>query len=120
MDHSSPTAANVGQPQQPPPPAGYPYYPPAYPAYPAYAYPAPAARPGNGIAVAGMVLGICGLGLAWIPGVGALCGLLGAIFGSVGLARYHRDKQASLSISVTGLVTGVIGVLLFVVILAVV
>jgi len=68
----------------------------------------PLDRPNNGMATAGMVLGILGIVLCWVPGVGLLCALLGIVFGSIGLSRagrLHRGRGAA----VTGLVCGILG-----------
>lgn len=68
-----------GPPQQP------------FPAPPPYTnYPQPPAR--SGLATAGLVLGIIGLVLAWIPVLGVILGILAFIFGAVSL-RSARGQQ---------------------------
>jgi hypothetical protein len=70
--------------------------------------PAPA---GNGMAVAGLVLGLLGLVLCWIPGLGWVLALLGIIFGAVGISKGNRVGRGK-GMAVAGLVVGMIGLLL--------
>lgn len=63
--------------------------PVAYVQAPAYAV----ARPQNGMATAGLTLGIIGFVLFWIPVLGPLMALLGAVLGGAGLAAAERDPQ---------------------------
>lgn len=82
------------------PPAGYTPQPP-YPPQPYNPYYAAPARPTEGLAIAGMVLGIC-----WVWWVGSL---LAVIFGHVALSHIkHNGKQGS-GMATAGLVLGYIG-----------
>jgi hypothetical protein len=45
---------------------------------------------GNGLAVAGMVLGIIGLVFCWVPVLGWILALLGLIFGAVGNGKANK------------------------------
>lgn len=66
----------------------------------------------NGMATAGMILGIVGIVLCWVPLVGLLCGLLGVIFGAIGMSRAGRLGGIGRGAGVTGLATGIISVVL--------
>ena len=76
-------------------PSGY-GQPPAYGAYPPpghYGPPPPYGgyyappQQGNGLAVAGMVCGIVGVVLFWIPVLSWILAILAIIFGGVGIAK---------------------------------
>ena len=84
-----------------------------------------ARRAGNGIALAGMVCGIVGVTIAWLP----LFGLLGIVAAIVGLClsisglRRSRETGERRSFAITGIVTssaglvlGVVGIVLTVVV----
>lgn len=67
--------------------------------------PEPEKRP-NGIAVAGLVMGILTVVLCWFPGIPFLTGLLGLIFSIAGLAKKNaRSKGAA----VAGLFLSIVG-----------
>lgn len=69
------------------------------------------------MAVAGMVLGIIALVLCWIPFLGWILGLLGVIFGGVGIGKANRvgkGKGAAVAGLVCGALSIVIGIALFV------
>lgn len=55
----------------------------------------------NSLAVTGMVTGIVGVVLCWVPFLGFALGVLGVVFGALGLKK-HQHK----GFSITGLVTG--------------
>ena len=75
--------------------------------------PEPEKRP-NGIAVAGLVMGILTIVLCWFPGIPFLTGLLGLIFSIAGLAKKNaRSKGAA----VAGLILSIVGGALSVVML---
>lgn len=83
----------------------------------AYAVPAPVyaqARPQNGLANAGLTLGILGLALFWIPVIGPILALLGAALGGAGIAGAERDPQLAYSrgTAITGLALGLAGLVL--------
>ena len=67
--------------------------------------PEPEKRP-NGIAVAGLVMGILTIVLCWFPGIPFRTGLLGLIFSIAGLAKKNaRSKGAA----VAGLILSIVG-----------
>lgn len=80
--------------------------------------PAPGTAPqGNGLAIAGLVLGLLGLLLCWVPFLGWLLAILGIIFGAIGVSkakRVQRGKGMALAGLITGVAGLVIGVILFV------
>lgn len=101
--------------QQPPygapAPAQAPYQAPAPAPYQTPHGP-PQSQEGNGIAIAAMVLGIISLVLFWIPFLGLICGVLGAIFGFVGLGKSNRIGGKGKGMAIAGLVCGIIGTLI--------
>jgi hypothetical protein len=84
------------------------YPPPHAPEYAAQSYqpivppPAPAK---NGIVTAGLVLGIVGIVLCWVPGLGFLVGVSAIIFSAIALS-----KAASKGKPITGLALGIVTV----------
>ena len=93
----------------PPPPPGPPggFNPP--PGYQPYSG-VPPALPGNsGMAVAGLVLSLVGV----IPcfWVFQLPGLLGIVFGAVGLGQTKDDRQRGRGMAIAGIVIGILLVL---------
>lgn len=71
------------------------------------------AGPGTGMAVAGMVLGICGFVFAFIPCVGwmgIILGILGAVFSSIGLATALKIQQGK-GMAITGLSLSVLAII---------
>ncbi|HUJ62044.1 MAG TPA: DUF4190 domain-containing protein [Kofleriaceae bacterium] len=66
---------------------------------------------GNGMAVAGMVLGIIGIVTCWIPFFGWLLALLGLIFGFVGMSKAKRTGVGN-GMAVTGIVLGALGLII--------
>jgi type II secretory pathway pseudopilin PulG len=64
------------------------------------------------MATAGMILGIAGIVACWIPLVGVLAGLLGIIFGAIGMSRAGRLGGVGRGAGITGLVTGIISLLM--------
>lgn len=60
---------------------------------------------GNGLAIAGMVVGICGLLFCWIPFLGFLITLTGLILSAFGM------KSRARGMAVAGLVTSIVGLL---------
>lgn len=67
---------------------------------------------GNGMAVAGLVLGILGLILCWIPFLGWILALLGVIFGALGMGKAKKIGGKGNGMAIAGLVTGALGLLL--------
>lgn len=76
-----------------------------YPYYPSYG-----ATRTDGLCVAGMVLGIIGLVLFWIPYLAIPCGILGIILGSIGIKNVQNEPQLKTGqgMGVAGLVTGIL------------
>ncbi len=66
----------------------------------------------NGMATAGMICGIVGIVLCWFPFVGLIAGLLGIIFGAIGMSRAGRLGGLGRGAGITGLVCGIISFLL--------
>ncbi|MGQ9757016.1 MAG: hypothetical protein ACUVRX_02490 [Actinomycetota bacterium] len=60
--------------------------------------------------VAGMVLGIIGLVLFWIPILAIACGVMGIILGSIGIKNVQNQPhlKTGQGMGVAGLVTGVL------------
>lgn len=75
------------------------------------AYPAPAPeQPKNGFGVTGLVVGIVGLALSWIPGLNFVLGVVATVFGSLGWWQANRGKATNKGMAIAGFVMGVIGV----------
>jgi len=71
-------------------------------------------KAGNGIALAGMVCGIVGLTISWLPVLGVL-GIIAAIVGlclSIAGLRRSRETGERRAFAVTGIVTSAIGLVL--------
>ena len=103
----APPQANV-QPSAPQPPvyANAPVPPqPPYAPQPGVpgAFPPPAPKQSRGMAIAGLVLGICSLVFFWSPFIGIICGILGLVFGILG-----KKKQQG-GMATAGIITGSIG-----------
>jgi len=62
----------------------------------------------NGMATAGMICGIISILLCWLPFAGLVLGVLGIVFGSIGMARSSR-LGVGRGAGVAGLVTGILG-----------
>ncbi len=67
----------------------------------------------NGAATAGMVCGILGLLLFWLPILGWLLAILGIVFGGVGIARARRGAPNE-GLGMTGVVCGVLSLVIYV------
>lgn len=88
----------------PPPPYGAPPqqgYPPA-PSYP------PPAQPKNGVAIAGLVLGVSSLVLFWVPVLDWLLALTGLILSIVGI-RKAGQLGVGKGLAIGGLITSIVG-----------
>jgi hypothetical protein len=76
---------------------------------------ASSAQPSNGIAVAALVIGIISLLIAWIPFVGLLGGLGGAlaiIFGFIGRGKVKKQGAPSKGAATAGIVLGAVSLVL--------
>lgn len=76
--------------------------------------PAPAVYPKtNGMAIAGLVMGIVGVTIGWLC-CGPLFSILGIVFSSIGLSQINRDpaRQTGKGIAVCGLVLSILGVMI--------
>jgi hypothetical protein len=85
----------------------------AHPESTHWADPAPAG-PSNGMAVASLVLGICGLAFSWI--LFGIPSILAVIFGHIGYAQ-HRQRGGK-GMAITGLATGYTAIGLFALLIA--
>lgn len=68
-------------------------------------FPGPAPR--NGLGTAGLVLGIVGIVLAWVPIGGLILGILATVFGAVGLHRARKGGASNRGVAIAGLVLGI-------------
>lgn len=101
-------AAYQAQPYRPDPYLPQPYGPPYDYGYgPAYGHPGfQPPRPTDGMAIASLVVSCVSVGgfCAW--GVGALLGVLGAIFGHVARRRIRRSGAGGAGIALAGIIVG--------------
>lgn len=71
----------------------------------------------DGLSTAGMVLGIIGISLVWIPFLGVVAlplGILAVIFGGIGFYKVQSEKVAmSIAKPVTALTTGGLTILIW-------
>ncbi|MGE0546161.1 MAG: DUF4190 domain-containing protein [Kofleriaceae bacterium] len=74
-------------------------------------YGQPPVSRGNGLAVAGLVTGILGLLMCFIPFLGWILALLGIIFGAVGVNKANKGASGK-GLAMAGLITGSIGLIL--------
>lgn len=105
-----------------PPAPGYgpgPGYPPQM--YPGGYYGPPMMVPKtNGMAVAGMVIGILSLVLFWASLLGVLLAVLGIIFSSIGISQCNRTGQAGKGMAIAGLVCSLIAAAFWVAVVVIV
>jgi len=69
--------------------------------------------PRNGLGTAALVLGILGLLLSIIPAIGVLFGVLGlvaVVLGVIGLRRVKRGQATNRGAALTGIITGVLAI----------
>ncbi|HUJ59104.1 MAG TPA: type II secretion system protein GspG [Kofleriaceae bacterium] len=79
---------------------------------PGFVSPPPMApRQGNGLAVAGMVCGIIGVVICWIPFFGWALALLGLIFGALGVSKSKKTGVGG-GMAMSGVILGIIGLLM--------
>ena len=67
---------------------------------------------GNGMAVAGLVLGIIALVCCWVPFLNWLLALLGIIFGAVGNGKANRIGGKGKGLAMAGLICGILAAVL--------
>jgi thiamine transporter ThiT len=72
------------------------------------------------MAVAALVLGILSIVLSWIPYVDFVLAVLAIIFGAVGLSAANKRGGAGKGMAITGLVLGVVTIVLGIIFIAVV
>ena len=70
------------------------------------AYPPAPLRPSNGMGSAGLMLGIVGLILVWVPGLDLLLGILATTFSAIGYANVRRGSATNGRAAMVGLVLG--------------
>jgi hypothetical protein len=75
---------------------------------------------GNGLAVAGLVMGILAVVLCWVTIINFVLGVLGIVFGAVGMAKAKKIGGKNRGMALAGLILGVIGIILGVVFIVVV
>jgi len=95
-----------GGPRQPGPAGPGPWqqdYPPAY---------RPAGPPQNGFGVTGLVTGIVGLVLSWVPGLSLVLGVAAIVFGAIGWRKASQGLATSAGMGIAGLVLGIITVVI--------
>lgn len=63
----------------------------------------------NGLALAGLVLGILSLAIFWTAGIALLLGLIGIVVSAIALKRIHRHYGLDYSSAKAGLTTSIIG-----------
>lgn len=114
----------MAQPPQPPSgdfpqqPGGPPGYPPQY-----YGQQPYYGAQSNGIAVAAGIVGIVSLVVAFIPFLGFVAvpgAIVAIILGVIGLQRANRMGGTSRGMAITGIVTGALAIVLFIIAVAVI
>ena len=65
-------------------------------------------RFGNGMGTTGLVIGVAGLLLVWVPGLGILLGPLGLTFSAVGYGNVRRGTATNRGVSIAGLILGIV------------
>jgi len=73
---------------------------------------ASSSQEGNGLAVAGLVVGIVAVVLCWFPFVNWVLGILAIIFGGVGLSKANRIGGKNKGMAIAGLILGLVGLIL--------
>ncbi len=113
-----PTGTPIEQP--PPPPVAPPPYqempaaqygppPPPPQPYQYYQYPTAQARPsGNALGTAGLVTGIIGLVLFWVPILDVILGVLATTFGGIGYNKVRQGSATNGGSALAGLVMGAV------------
>ena len=78
----------------------------------------PPARPGAGLAITALVLGILALLLFWTVAGGVLFGLVALILGPIASGRAKRGKASGRGMAITGAILGLLGLLASIAIVA--
>lgn len=81
-----------------------------YPNPAAGSAPSNCAAPSNGMGVTGLVTGIVGASLAWVPGLGIILGILGVVFGSLGWYYANQGRATNKGMSIAGLTLGIFAI----------
>lgn len=80
-------------------------------------YPTQVAAPvQNGMGVTGFITGLLGFLFCWVPGLGLILGVLGVVFGGLGIQAFRKRGQNN-GLAIAGLVLGALAILVFVVIM---
>lgn len=95
-------------------------YAPQAPQANVYGVPAPATKTCTGFGVTALVTGILGILFAWVPGFGLVLAAVGTVFGGIAVARTRRASVPGKGMAIAGLVMGIVGVVLFALIVIVV
>jgi hypothetical protein len=112
-----PFATPSGDPSQPAAGYGQQSPPPAYGQQPAYGQPGDGRSMKNGLGTAALVLGVLSL-LTWFFLIGGLLGVAAIVLGVMALARVKRGEASNRGMALTGIITGVLGVLLTILVIA--
>jgi Domain of unknown function (DUF4190) len=73
----------------------------------------------SGLSISAMILGILGLVFVWAPFLGFVLGILGIIFGGIGMGQTRRDLNlGGRGMAIAGLVCGIIGVAIWIILVA--
>jgi hypothetical protein len=93
--------------------------PPPQPGYPPPSYPGGATGQTNGLAIAGMILGIASLVLFFLSVFAAIIGVVGLILSFIGLNKSKQMGGTGRGMAIAGIVTSAagiaIGVILFII-----
>lgn len=98
--------------------------PPSYPGgnefggMPAYAGGGAPTPPKNGLSIAALVLGIISIPAALTVWIGFIAGVLGIVFGVIGMRQAKRGKANKRVFAMVGAITGIIGLVLSIVVFA--
>jgi len=74
----------------------------------------------NGLAVAGLVMGILAVVFCWLWVIAFVLGVLGIVFGAVGMAKAKKIGGKNRGMALAGLILGVVGIILGIVFIVVV
>jgi hypothetical protein len=76
--------------------------------------------PSNGMGVTGLVTGIIGACLAWVPILGFILGVLGIVFGGIGVYYANQGRATNKGAAIAGLVLGIFAVVFWPLLLAII